>query len=114
MNADVEIFAQDGKMNEIYRYERSFHSDVETFVVWSPLLSTVLSGHCCHWYRCVRRLNEEEVFSSESVHGKICQLNGETDTGPIVCSPQMTRTPASQINGLRPVPPLGKQVKIIR
>jgi hypothetical protein len=38
MNADVEIFAQDGTMNEIYGYERSFHSDVETFVVWSLLL----------------------------------------------------------------------------
>ena len=40
MNADVEIFAQDGTMNKIYGYERSFHSDVETFVVWSLLLSS--------------------------------------------------------------------------
>ena len=38
MNADVEIFAQDGTMNEICGHERSFHSDVETFVVWSLLL----------------------------------------------------------------------------
>jgi hypothetical protein len=34
MNADVETFAQDVTMNETYGYERSFHSDVETFVVW--------------------------------------------------------------------------------
>ena len=34
MNADVETFAQDVTINEIYGYEPSFQSDVETFVVW--------------------------------------------------------------------------------
>ena len=38
MHADVEIFAHDVTMNEIYGYERSFRNDVETFVVLSPLL----------------------------------------------------------------------------
>ena len=33
MNADVEIYVQDVPAHEIYGYERSFHSDVETFVV---------------------------------------------------------------------------------
>ena len=43
--------AQDLMMNENYGYERSFHSNVETFVVWSLLLLS--SPPCCHW--CVRR-----------------------------------------------------------
>ena len=34
MNVDVEIYVQDVPAHEIYGYERSFHSDVETFVVW--------------------------------------------------------------------------------
>ena len=38
MNVDVEIYVQDVPAHEIYGYERSFHSDVETFVVWSLLL----------------------------------------------------------------------------
>ena len=71
MNADVEIFAQDGTMNEIYDYERTFHNDVETFVVWVVPRNSGENWSTCSGLRETLFYGSRSIFSRLQVTYKV-------------------------------------------
>ena len=71
MNADVETFAQDVTMSEIYGYERSFHSDVETFVVWVVPQNSGENWSTCSGLRETLFFGSRYIFSQSQVTCKV-------------------------------------------